>query len=76
MKTQIKAFAILAIIIVVSCKVEQDSFIPVTSDDSVFYATIESPGDPESRVFVDNQLRVRWDAGDHVSIFNRKEPTI
>ena len=71
MKTQIKAFAILAIIIVVSCKVEQDSFIPVTSDDSVFYATIESPGDPESRVFVDNQIRVRWDAGDHVSIFNR-----
>ena len=41
------------------------------TDDQEFYATIEEPGEPDTRVYANDQLRVRWDAGDHISIFNK-----
>lgn len=58
-------------LIIISCVKEKREIIPVFSDDSAFYATIEVPGEPDTRAYADDQLHVLWDAGDHVSIFNK-----
>ena len=70
MKNRIFLFCLLAAL-AVSCMREQQEVVRTFSDDPVFYATIENSGDPETRVFVDDQLRVLWNADDRVSIFNK-----
>ncbi len=37
----------------------------------VFYATAESSSVPDTKTFADSQMRVLWNAGDQISIFNR-----
>ena len=61
----------LIVLIIMSCVKEQQEVVDVLPDAPVFYATLESSGDPDTRVYADDQLRVRWDAGDHISIFNK-----
>lgn len=41
----------------------------------VFYASIEEarPADTDTKVYVDEQLQVRWNADDRISIFNKKD---
>ena len=39
-------------------------------EDEVFYATLESYADPDTRVYVDENIQLRWDADDRISIFN------
>ena len=58
-------------LITISCVMEKQEIIPLISDSPAFYATIEVPGEPDTRAFADDQLHVLWDAGDHVSIFNK-----
>lgn len=70
MKNRIFLFCLLAAL-AVSCVKEQQEVIQTITDDPVFYATIEEPGNPVTRVFADSQLRVLWNADDRVSIFNK-----
>lgn len=37
----------------------------------VFYATIETPPVPNTKTFADSQMRVLWNEGDQISIFNK-----
>ena len=60
------------VLAVVSCSTkEQVEIIQMQGQEQVFYADIEEPNNPETRVFADNQLRVLWNADDRVSIFNK-----
>ena len=70
MKNRIFLFCLLAAL-AISCVKDQQEVIQTITDDPVFYATIEEPGNPVTRVFADNQLRVLWNADDRVSIFNK-----
>ena len=58
-------------LLVASCSIqEMDTAGNRRSRDS-FFARIESPGQTETKAFVDDQLRVLWDENDHVSIFDK-----
>ena len=70
MKNRFFLFCLLAAL-AVSCVRDQQENIQTITDDPVFYASIEEPGDPVTRVFADSQLRVLWNADDRVSIFNK-----
>ena len=49
-----------------------ETVVAVDPDAPVFYATIEgADAAVPTRAYVDDQLRVLWDANDHVSIFNK-----
>lgn len=37
-----------------------------------YHAVMEEPVDAETRVYADSKLRVHWNEGDHISIFERK----
>ena len=52
----------------VSCAINEPEEKVVPGDSQEFYATLE---DASTRVFADEKLRVRWDADDRVSIFNK-----
>lgn len=52
----------------VSCAINEPEEKVVQDDSQEFYATLE---DASTRVFADEKLRVRWDADDRVSIFNK-----
>ena len=70
MKNRLFLFCLLAAL-AVSCVKEQQEVTQTVTDDPVFYAAIEEPGNPVTRVFADSQLRVLWNAEDRVSIFNK-----
>ena len=59
-------------VIAVSCSVNE-MYSPDKRDTEVFYATIEYPGNLDTKVFVNQDLRLLWDEGDHISIFNKKD---
>ena len=58
-------------VMAISCVKEQQTDTPLFSDEEVFYATIDGSRDPETRVYANEGLRGRWDAGDRISIFNK-----
>ena len=70
MKNRIFLFCLLAAL-AVSCVKEQQEVIQTITNEPEFYATIEGSNNPDTRVFVDDHLRVLWNADDRVSIFNR-----
>ena len=74
-----KGFVLQSLIclLAVSCSVhEMETINPVTAEDNVFYASLESYSTPDTKVYVDNdntvdgKLMVFWDAKDQISIFN------
>lgn len=55
----------------IACSLQEelaDTFIP---RNQVFHARLEAPASDETRVFVDDNLRILWNADDRVSIFNK-----
>lgn len=70
MKNRIFLFCLLAAL-AVSCVKDQQEVIQTITNEPEFYATIEESGNPDTRVFADDQFRVLWNADDRVSIFNR-----
>lgn len=56
----------------VSCSVHQmeSQDTPAHFEDEVFYATLESYADPETRVYLDENIKILWDADDRISIFD------
>ena len=63
----------LICLLAVSCSVnELDMQVPTSSEDeAVFYASLESYSDPESRVYVDENIKIFWDEADQISVFNK-----
>jgi hypothetical protein len=59
---------VLSGLILSACATKEVDPVRIVDGDEVFYATIE---EPTSRVYVDEGLRVLWNADDRVSIFNR-----
>ena len=60
----------LICLLVVSCSVhELDTWDTLTQADMVYYVTFESYADPGTRVYVDENVKLRWDADDRISLF-------
>lgn len=63
---------LLTCLLAVSCSIhELDLMNKVSSEDVLFYATLESSTEPDTRVHVDQKVRMLWDEKDQISIFNR-----
>lgn len=60
-------------LLIASCTVnEVESIdIPTIPEKAVFYATLESGAEPDTKVYVDENIKILWDGDDRVSIFNR-----
>jgi uncharacterized protein (TIGR02145 family) len=57
--------------LVVSCSIQEENFeSPTQKDDVIFYASFEQPSE-ETRVYVNEDLHLRWTEDDRVSIFNQ-----
>ena len=64
-------FLSLLCLLAVSCSVhELDTKDEAPIRDNVFYASLESYSEPDTRVYVDDIFKIRWDAEDQISIFN------
>ena len=57
---------------IVSCSFHEADF-QKSEDESVFFARIEQPSDSGTKVYASADLKVLWDEGDLVSIFNLKD---
>ena len=68
-----KGIALLSFIclLAVSCTVHEiDVKETPILEDNVFYASLESYSTPETRVHVDENVKILWDAEDRIAIFN------
>ena len=62
----------LICLLAVSCSVQEiDVKEAPILEDNVFYASLESYSAPETRVHVDEKIKILWDAEDRIAIFNR-----
>ena len=69
MKNHILFIGLLAAL-TVSCSVREMDRADCRIDET-FVARMETPAEADTKVFVDDNLRVLWDANDRVSIFNK-----
>ena len=69
MKNHILSIGVLAAL-TVSCSVREMDRADCRIDET-FVARMETPAEADTKVFVDDNLRVLWDANDRVSIFNK-----
>ena len=61
----------MAALVAVSCSVREKNFDASEADAPVFRATFEQPADAGTKVFVNEDFQLRWNADDRVSIFNK-----
>lgn len=62
----------LICLLIVSCSVQEpDTKGVVTPGDDIFYATLESYAGPDTKVYVDEKIKMHWDEGDLISMFNK-----
>ena len=55
-----------------SCTVQElDTPRPTLSGDDLFYSSLESSSEPDTKVYVDEKIKILWDAEDRISIFNK-----
>lgn len=69
-----KRFALylgVTVALVASCSVQEIEFKSFEPKDGMFYATFEQPGDAGTKVYANENLLLRWNADDRVSIFNK-----
>lgn len=63
---------LLTCLLAVSCSVsELDTKAPASFGDDVFYASLESYSEPNTRVFVNEKVIILWDEMDQISIFDK-----
>lgn len=61
-------------LLAVSCTVKELDIAPIRAEDDevVFYATMESGSEQDTRVYLDNEnIKIFWNANDKVSIFKK-----
>lgn len=62
----------LICLLIVSCSVQEpDTQDIVAPGDDVFYATLESYAGPDTKVYVDEKIKMHWNEGDLISMFNK-----
>lgn len=61
----------IAASVAVSCSVQEQNVVLPVQEDVVFHASFEQPFDEATRIYVNENLCLRWTADDRVSIFNR-----
>ena len=71
-----KYFPILTILVILSsCTAESDGLFPGVSEKlggkTIFHATTEATSTPETKTYADQSMRVLWNEGDQVTIFNK-----
>jgi len=49
----------------------EDEVTTQAAKGSVFYAEMEPVGSPDSKTYVNDNYRIRWNAGDKISLFNK-----
>ena len=61
----------LICLLAVSCSVREIDVKDAESNDGdVFYASLEAYSDSDTRVYVDEHIKILWDADDRITIFN------
>ena len=65
-----KSLLFSAMLLVASCTVQKEKEFESPSQHR-YHAVAEEPVDAETRVYADSKLRVRWNEGDHITIFER-----
>ena len=71
MKHSVLYFVIVSTL-VVSCSIQEKDFeIPNGRDEAIFYASFERPTEIDTKVYANEDLLLRWNADDCVSIFNK-----
>lgn len=68
-----KPFAYLlgmAVMLAASCSV-QDNLIPISHDEYFYFSSFEQPTGDGTKVYVNENLLLRWTKDDRVSIFNK-----
>ena len=63
----------IAAALVASCSIQEENFQTPVQKGDVFFAALEQPSSSGTKVYVDEDLKVLWDEGDLVSIFNLKD---
>lgn len=62
----------LMCLLVVSCSInEMDTKDAFTISDEIFYASLESYSDADTKVYVDEKVKILWDEDDRITIFNK-----
>ncbi len=62
----------LICLLVISCSVHEiDTQYMSTSSQDVFHAYLESYSEPDTRVYVNEEIKILWDAKDQISLFNK-----
>ena len=61
----------MAALMAVSCSVREENFNAPDANAPVFRATFEQPADAGTKVFVNEDFLLRWNADDRVSLFNK-----
>ena len=62
----------MAAALVASCSVREENFQAPGLDDLMFHASFEQPVEAGTKVYVDENLLLRWTADDRVSIFQKE----
>ena len=65
-----KSILLGAVLLIASCTVYKEEEIESPIQHR-YHAMAEETVDAETRVYADSKLRVRWNEGDHISIFER-----
>lgn len=61
----------LICLLVASCSVHEfDPLDTRTTNQCVFHAYLESTFEPETKVYINEDINIRWDANDRISLFN------
>ena len=59
-------------LLVVSCSInEMDTKDAFNTSDDIFYASLESYSEPNTKVYVDEHVKILWDEDDRITIFNK-----
>ena len=62
----------LICLLAVSCSVHEiETMDPIQAEDDVFYASFESYSTPDTKVYLDENIKILWDENDQISIFNK-----
>ena len=64
-------FSSLIGLLVMSCSVQDMDIETKPWEDGAFYASLESDFEPDTKVHIDENVKIIWDAEDQISIFNK-----
>lgn len=61
----------LICLLALSCSVRELDTMDGIADGKVYFATLESYAQPDTKVYVDEDIKIRWDADDRISLFEQ-----